>query len=88
MAEEKANGSASWEDITSLCKDAAAELTNETPMIFTPSFSLFESMSAVEVINHLITSPVVLLISFVVCSMVGHYCIAIKYAWDRFMLHI
>ena len=38
-----------WQDITDLCKKAAAEMTNTAPMIQTDEFSLSDSMSAVEV---------------------------------------
>ena len=38
-----------WVDITDLCHKAAAEMTNQAPMISIPDFSLMETMSAVEV---------------------------------------
>jgi hypothetical protein len=38
-----------WTDITALCKAAAGELTFQTPMINVADFSLYDSMSAVEV---------------------------------------
>jgi hypothetical protein len=44
------NNNIKWMDIGELCNLAAKELSNSTPMITSQSFSLFESMSAVEVI--------------------------------------
>ena len=38
-----------WSDITDLCTIAAAEMTNQNPMINTATFSLHDAMSAVEV---------------------------------------
>ena len=38
-----------WSDITELCRNAAAEMTNQNPMINIETFSLHDAMSAVEV---------------------------------------
>jgi hypothetical protein len=38
-----------WKDVTSLLRAAAAEMTNKDPMVHVETFSLLDSMSAVEV---------------------------------------
>lgn len=39
-----------WQNITTVCEDAANQLSDKEPMVFSPSFSLFEAMSALEVV--------------------------------------
>jgi hypothetical protein len=41
--------SGQWKDVTDLFKEATSELTNQAPMVHVESFSLLDSMSAVEV---------------------------------------
>ena len=41
----------SWEDITVLCREAAAGLSNVNPMIHTEGFSLYDTMSAIELLD-------------------------------------
>jgi hypothetical protein len=40
-----------WSDITALCRDATSELNYQNPMINIPDFSLFDAMSAVELMD-------------------------------------
>jgi hypothetical protein len=40
-----------WSDITALCRDATSELSNEKPMINIEGFSLYDAMSAVELMD-------------------------------------
>mmetsp|Transcript_18974 Transcript_18974/g.18300 ORF Transcript_18974/g.18300 Transcript_18974/m.18300 type:complete len:808 (+) Transcript_18974:130-2553(+) len=40
-----------WSDITALCRDATSELSNESPMINIEGFSLYDAMSAVELMD-------------------------------------
>ena len=42
---------ACWKDITALCKEAAAGLDNENPMMHTADFSLYDTMSAIELLD-------------------------------------
>ena len=41
----------SWRDVTELCQAAAKECTPKDPMISTEEFSLFDAMSAVELLD-------------------------------------
>jgi hypothetical protein len=40
-----------FEDVTSLFRDATKQLNDDHPMIFSPEFSLYDSMSAVEIMD-------------------------------------
>ena len=40
-----------WEDISNICREASSLLKDDSPMIFTENFSLFEAMSAVELMD-------------------------------------
>jgi len=42
---------APWRDVTSLCQQAASECTHQDPMITVADFSLFDAMSAVELMD-------------------------------------
>ena len=44
-----------WEDITQQIRDASSCLSDSNPMVYSENFSLFEAMSAIEVIYHFIS---------------------------------